>query len=75
MPAKMRKGDEVIVLAGKDNGKKGTIKYVAPKNAKAEDDRITMAIRKGRQTSNTKRGRLPKEMTIQTSHISTLGKM
>ena len=29
MPAKLRKGDEVIVLAGKDKGKKGTITSVA----------------------------------------------
>jgi large subunit ribosomal protein L24 len=35
MAAKLRKGDEVIVLAGKDKGKKGTISSVDPKANKA----------------------------------------
>ncbi len=30
MAAKLKKGDEVIVLTGKDKGKKGTISFVAP---------------------------------------------
>ena len=35
MAAKLRKGDEVIVLAGKDKGKKGTVTLVVPKTGKA----------------------------------------
>ena len=45
MAAKLRKGDEVIVLAGKDKGKKGTISSLDPKANKAVVDGVNMAIR------------------------------
>ena len=35
MAAKLRKGDKVVVLAGKDKGKEGTIASVDPKANKA----------------------------------------
>ena len=28
---KLRKGDEVLVISGKNKGKKGVIKYISPK--------------------------------------------
>ena len=36
MAAKLRKGDKVIVLAGKDKGLTGEIKSVDPKAGKAD---------------------------------------
>ena len=45
MAAKLKKGDEVIVLAGKDKGKKGTVTSIVPKSGKAIVDGINMAIR------------------------------
>ncbi|MBS8271651.1 50S ribosomal protein L24, partial [Halomonas litopenaei] len=45
MAAKLRKGDSVIVLAGKDKGKKGTISSVDPKSGKAVVDGINIAVR------------------------------
>ena len=74
MPAKLRKGDEVIVLAGKDKGKKGKIASVAPKNGKAVVDGINMAIRHERQTQTTQGGRLPKAMPIDLSNLSLMDK-
>lgn len=74
MPAKLRKGDEVIVLAGKDKGKKGTITSVAPKTGKAVVDGINMAIRHERQTQSTQGGRLPKAMPIDLSNLSLIDK-
>ena len=74
MPAKLRKGDEVIVLAGKDKGKKGTITSVAPKTGKAVVDGINMAIRHERQTQITQGGRLPKAMPIDMSNLSLMDK-
>ncbi|MCE7927131.1 MAG: 50S ribosomal protein L24 [Chloroflexi bacterium CFX7] len=35
MPAKIKRGDKVVVLAGKDRGKRGTVRRVIPK-----DDRV-----------------------------------
>ena len=74
MPAKLRKGDEVIVLAGKDKGKKGTITSVTPKTGKAVVDGINMAIRHERQTQTTQGGRLPKAMPIDLSNLSLTDK-
>jgi len=74
MPAKLKKGDEVMVLAGKDKGKKGTITSVAPKTGKAIVDGINMAIRHERQTQTTQGGRLPKPMPIDISNLSLMDK-
>ena len=45
MAAKLRKGDKVIVLSGKDKGKTGTISSVDPKSNKAIVDGVKIAIR------------------------------
>ena len=45
MAAKLRKGDKVVVLAGKDKGKQGEIASVAPKDNKAVVEGVNMAIR------------------------------
>ena len=70
MAAKLKKGDEVIVLAGKDKGKKGTIASVDPKAGKAVVDGINMAIRHTRQSQTTQGGRLPKAMPIDLSNLA-----
>jgi large subunit ribosomal protein L24 len=70
MAAKLRKGDKVIVLAGKDKGKEGTITSVDPKAGKAVVEGINMAIRHTRQTQNAQGGRLPKALPIDLSNIA-----
>ena len=45
MAAKLRKGDKVIVLAGKDKGKEGTIASVDPSASKAMVEGINVSIR------------------------------
>jgi len=74
MAAKLRKGDEVVVLAGKDKGKKGTIASVDPKANKAVVDGVNMAVRHQRQTQTTQGGRLPKAMPIDLSNLALLDK-
>jgi large subunit ribosomal protein L24 len=74
MAAKLRKGDEVVVLAGKDRGKKGTISSVDPKANKAVVDGVNIAIRHQRQTQTTQGGRLPKAMPIDLSNLALLDK-
>ena len=59
MAAKLRKGDKVVVLAGKDKGKEGTITSVDPSAGKAVVDGVNIAIRHTRQTQNNQGGRLP----------------
>ena len=72
MAAKLRKGDEVIVLAGKDKGKRGTISSVDPKASKAIVDGVNMAIRHTRQSQTSQGGRLPKAMPMDLSNLALL---
>jgi large subunit ribosomal protein L24 len=55
---KLRKGDEVVVLAGKDIGKRGTITHVLP-----ERDRVIVTSTAG--INVVKRHTKPKGATIQ----------
>ena len=72
MAAKLRKGDKVVVLAGKDKGKQGTISSVDPKAGKAVVDGVNIAIRATRQSQNDQGGRIPKAMPIQLSNLALL---
>ena len=70
MAAKLKKGDKVIVLAGKDKGKTGTITSVDPKAGKAIVDGINISIRATRQSQTTQGGRIPKAMPVDLSNIA-----
>ena len=43
--AKIRKGDEVVVLSGKDKGRTGTVQKVLPKDGKIVVEGINVATR------------------------------
>lgn len=70
MAAKLRKGDKVIVLAGKDKGKTGNITSVDPKSGKAIVEGINIAIRATRQSQESQGGRIPKAMPIDLSNLA-----
>ena len=70
MAAKLKKGDKVIVLAGKDKGKTGEITQVLPQAGKAIVDGVNMAVRHTRQTQTSQGGRLPKALPIQLSNLA-----
>jgi large subunit ribosomal protein L24 len=70
MAAKLRKGDSVVVLAGKDKGQKGTISSIDPKSGKAIVDGVKMAIRHTKQTQTSQGGRTPKAMPIDLSNLA-----
>ncbi|MEM7520837.1 MAG: 50S ribosomal protein L24 [Pseudomonadota bacterium] len=70
MAAKLKKGDKVIVLAGKDKGKTGTITSVDPKANKAVVEGINIAIRATRQSQESQGGRLPKAMPLDLSNLA-----
>lgn len=74
MAAKLKKGDKVVVLAGKDKGKQGEITAVFPKDNKAVVDGVNIAIRHQRQTQNSQGGRLPKAMPIDLSNLALMDK-
>ena len=70
MAAKLKKGDKVIVLAGKDKGKTGNIASVNPKSGKAVVDGINIAIRATRQSQTAQGGRIPKAMPVDLSNLA-----
>ncbi|WP_068118543.1 50S ribosomal protein L24 [Tropicimonas marinistellae] len=70
MAAKLRKGDKVIVLAGKDKGKTGEIETVDPKAGKAVVGGINIAVRHQRQTQASQGGRMAKAMPIDLSNLA-----
>ncbi len=74
MAAKLRKGDKVIVLAGKDKGQTGTIASVNPQAGKAVVEGVKMAIRHTRQSQTSQGGRIPKAMPIDLSNLALVDK-
>ena len=72
MAAKLKTGDKVVVLAGKDKGKEGSITSVDPKSGKAIVDGVNIAIRHMKQTQNNQGGRQPKAMPIDLSNLALL---
>jgi large subunit ribosomal protein L24 len=74
MAAKLKKGDKVVILAGKDKGKEGEILSVDPKAGKAVVDGLNIAIRHQRQTQSTQGGRTPQAMPIDLSNLAFVDK-
>lgn len=74
MAAKLKSGDKVVVIAGKDKGREGTITSVDPKAGMAVVEGINMAIRHTRQSQQSQGGRLPKAMPIDLSNLAILDK-
>ena len=72
MAAKLKKGDTVIVLAGKDKGKTGEITEVMPKRGKAVVDGINVAIRHTAQSAQSQGGRVPQAMPIDLSNLAVV---
>ena len=70
MAAKLRKGDKVIVLSGRDKGKTGEIERVDPKAGKAVVGGLNMAIRHTRQSQASQGGRIPKALPIDLSNLA-----
>ena len=70
MAAKLRKGDKVVVLTGKDKGREGEILSVNPSKGKAIVDGVNTVIRHTKQTQNSQGGRIPQPAAIDLSNIA-----
>ena len=66
---KIKKGDHVVVLTGKDKGKKGEVLKVIPSERRAIVQGVAQMRRHQRQTANQEGGIITKEAPI---HISNL---
>lgn len=67
---KIRKGDKVVVITGKDKGKQGEVIRVLPTENRALVRGINMARRHTRQTPQQEGGIISKEMPIQISNLA-----
>ena len=67
---KLKKGDEVIILAGKDKGKTGKIIKIIPKRMKAIISDINKVKKNKKPDDNQPGGIIDKEMPIHISNVS-----
>ncbi len=67
---KLKKGDEVIVLAGKDKGKTGKIVKVFPKLMKAIVSEINRVKKNQKPDNNQPGGIIDKDMPMHISNLS-----
>ena len=70
MAAKIRKGDKVVVLAGRDKGRTGEVVQVMPKDDVALVSGINIVKRHQRQTANQEGGIISKEAPIHLSNVA-----
>ena len=70
MASKIRKGDQVVVLAGRDKGKKGEVFQVMPKQGRALVRGVNLVQRHQRQTPSQEGGIISKEASIHLSNLA-----
>ncbi len=73
MAAKIRKGDKVIVLTGRDKGRTGEVFEVRPTEGKALVRGVNMVKRHQKQSQSQEGGIISKEAPIQLSNIAIVG--
>ena len=66
---KLKKGDLVLVLAGKDRGKKGKVLEALPAKGKVIVERVNIAKKHQRPSRNFQGGIIEKAMPIEVSKL------
>jgi large subunit ribosomal protein L24 len=67
---KIRKGDRVVVMSGRDKGKKGEVFQVMPKDGRALVRGVNVVRRHQRQTAQQEGGIISKEAPIHLSNLA-----
>ena len=70
MPAKIRKGDRVVVTTGRDKGKKGEVMKIMTEENRALVSGVNMVRRHQRQTQKLQGGIVSKEAPIHLSNLA-----
>jgi large subunit ribosomal protein L24 len=70
MAAKIKKGDKVVVLTGRDAGKSGEVVQVMPKETRALVRGVNMVKKHQKQTPQQEGGIIQKEAPIHLSNIA-----
>ena len=67
----LRKGDQVVVIAGKDKGKRGKVLRILTKNNRVVIERVMMVKRHTKPTQRNPRGGIiEKEGSLEASNIA-----
>jgi large subunit ribosomal protein L24 len=74
MAAKIKKGDKVVVLAGKDKGKTGQVLNVIPTETKALVQGINLMRKHTKQTASQDAGIFTREAPIHLSNLALADK-
>jgi len=73
MGLRIKKGDRVRVLSGKDRGKEGNVTRVLPKENKVIVDGVNVAKKHQKPTRNTMQGGIiDKDMPVPASNVAVL---
>ncbi len=67
---RIRKGDKVVVITGKDKGRQGEVVRVIPDQNRAVVAGINVSKRHTRQTASQEGGIINKDMPIQISNLA-----
>ena len=70
MAAKIKKGDKVVVLTGRDKGRTGEVVQVMPKEERALVRGVNLVKRHQRQTMNQEGGIIQKEAPVHLSNLA-----
>jgi len=70
MAARIRKGDNVVVITGRDKGKTGEVIRMIPDENRAVVRGVNIVRRHQRQTASAQGGIITKEMPIHVSNIA-----
>jgi large subunit ribosomal protein L24 len=70
MAAKIKKGDKVVVLTGRDKGRTGEVVQVMPKDERALVRGVNFVKRHQRQTMNQEGGIIQKEAPVHLSNLA-----
>jgi len=70
MAAKIKKGDKVVVLTGRDKGKTGEVVQMLPKEERAVVRGVNVVKRHTRQSASSEGGIISKEAPIQLSNLA-----
>jgi len=74
MAAKIKKGDNVVVLAGKDKGKTGSVLSVIPSEDRAVVQGVNLVRRHTKQTAAQESGIYTREAPIHLSNLAIADK-
>ena len=70
MAAKIKKGDKVVILSGRDKGKTGEVVQVMPKEERALVRGVNLVKRHQRQTGTQESGIISKEAPLHLSNLA-----